>query len=344
MHIFQKGKTYYLDFYVDGQRKRESAGFSKKVAEVLAAKRIAEIAEGKYLDVRKSKKTKFAEFCNEYLEKYAKVNKRSWTRDRTSINVLRPFFGNRRLSQITPRLIEDYKIHREKSVCKATVNRELACLRRIFSIAMDWGKASDTPFKGKAVKFFKEEKFRLRFLTKEEIARLLISCEETPKAAHLKPIVVLALNTGMRKGEILNLTWDQIDFENRIITLTRTKTNEERHIPMNDSLISTLENIKNSYVRSDLVFGRTPEKPFLDVRRSFTAALKRASISNFRFHDLRHTFASHLVMGGVDLRTVMELLGHRDIKMTLKYAHLSPEHQLDSVEMLGKRIMPEEGN
>jgi len=169
-------------------------------------------------------------------------------------------------------------------------------------------------------------------LTKEEIKALYYACP-----GHLKPIIVVALNTGMRKGEILNLKWDDLDFRQKIIYLLNTKNNEKKEIPMNQVVFYTLFKVKK-HPESPYVFCNKDGKPYGSVKTAFRNALKKAGIKNFRFHDLRHTFASHLVMAGVDLNTVKELLGHKDIKMTLRYAHLSPDHKRRAVETLCNKM------
>lgn len=179
----------------------------------------------------------------------------------------------------------------------------------------------------------KENNKRVRYLEKEEISRLLANCSK-----HLKPIVVLALNTGMRKGEILNLKWQDIDYRRGIIHLLDTKNREKREIPLNEMAKTAL--IRTSkHPNSPYVFCNKNGKPFGEIRKSFFTALKKSDIINFKFHDLRHTFASHLVMSGIDLNTVRELLGHKSLKMTLRYAHLSPHYKRQAVDVLGKQMV-----
>jgi len=258
-----------------------------------------------------------------YLD-YSKTNKRSWTRDRTSIGSLKAFFNGKYLYEITPLLIERYKKKRIDEVSPATLNRELACLKHMFTKAIEWEKVDYNPVK--RVKLLREDNARLRYLTCDEVQRLYENC-----ADHLKPIVLAALYTGMRQGEILKLKWEDVDLEQKIIFVKNTKNNEVREIPLNNLLTSTLKNIK---FRSPYVFCDKDGRPYGSVRKSFENALKKAAIQDFCFHDLRHTFASHLVMSGVDLMTVKELLGHKTIKMTLRYAHLSPSHKRRAIESL----------
>ncbi len=142
---------------------------------------------------------------------------------------------------------------------------------------------------------------------------------------HLRPIVITAMNTGMRKSEILGLKWQEIDFGAKTITVHRTKNNEPRVIHINQTLYHELHQLPRR-LHTPYVFCHENGERYDEVKRSFKSACRKAGISDFRFHDLRHTFASHLVMNGFNLKTVQYLLGHKDIRMTLRYAHLSGEH------------------
>ncbi len=178
-----------------------------------------------------------------------------------------------------------------------------------------------------------ENNRRLRYLTREEADRLIKACYETPKCHHLAPIVITALQTGMRRGEILRLKWDNVDFKNGYIYVEDSKNKTSRLIPMSQTLRQTLSNLPR-HLSSPYVFWHDNGKPYDDIKHSFNKVLKRAGIKVFTFHDLRHTFASHLVMNGVDLMTVKELLGHKDIKMTMRYSHLSPDHKRVAVKRI----------
>ena len=165
-----------------------------------------------------------------------------------------------------------------------------------------------------------------------EIDRLLREC-----SGHLNPIVIVALNTGMRRGEILNLKWENVDTNQRLIYIMGSKSGEKREIPINNLLLELLKRLRRSS-KSDYVFSHKDGSPFGKVDKSFRSACKRAGIKDLRFHDLRHTFASHLVMSGVDLKTIQELLGHKSLEMTLRYAHLSPDHKRKAVDNLGEKM------
>jgi integrase len=154
-----------------------------------------------------------------------------------------------------------------------------------------------------------------------------------------------ALNTGMRKGEILNLNWDNVDLKHGFILLSQTKNGERREIPINGTLRETLSELfrgteeRPRRINVPYVFYDYPTgNRFQSIQKSFKSACNEAKIKDFRFHDLRHTFASHLVMAGVDLTTVRELLGHKTITMTLRYAHLAPSHKVKAVDLLDNSL------
>ncbi|TET62236.1 site-specific integrase, partial [Candidatus Aerophobetes bacterium] len=288
MGVFKKGENWYIDYYVQGRRKREKIGPSKVQAQVVLQKRKVQIAEGKFLDVQGHQKVKFEEMGKLFLENYSKPNKRSWRRDEEIVGHLVDFFKGKNLYEITPLDIEKYKRNRIEEVSPATVNRELSGLRNIYNRAIEWGMAEKNPVKG--VKFFREDEGRLRFLEKEEIRRLYDACP-----AYLKSIVALAVSTGMRKGEILSLKWLDVDFRRRIITILKTKGQKRREIPIGLG-ISRLLLRRRKYPDSPYIFCREDGRCIGSFRKAFESALKKAGIEDFTFHDLRHTFASHLVM------------------------------------------------
>ncbi|MFH1779506.1 MAG: site-specific integrase [Candidatus Omnitrophota bacterium] len=330
MGLFLKKGNWYIDYYACGKRKREKIGTSKTLAENVLRKRKLELAENKYLDIRREQKIKFEEFGETFLNLYSKPNKKSWKSDAFNLGALAKTFGGKYLYEITTQDVEEHKARRSKDVSPATTNRELATLKIMFNKAVEWGKLKENP--AKSVKFLREPKGRVRYLEREEIAKLLSNCSE-----RLKPIVIVALNTGMRRGEILNLKWRDVDFQRGIIYLLDTKNGERREVPMNDLVKKALIAVRK-HPDSPFIFCDKDGRPYGKVTKSFYTALKKAGIMNFRFHDLRHTYASQLVMAGIDINTTRELLGHKDIRMTLRYAHLSPDYKKQAVDILGKRM------
>jgi len=337
MSIYKKGQDYYIDYYAAGRRKREKVGTSKELAKTVLAKRRVQLAEGKFLDVRKQEKIKLEDFATTFINLHSKPNKKSWKSDEFNLKTILLFFKNKYLHDITAQDVEEYKAARSndvfgdnKKIQPATVNRELATIKTMFAKAIAWGKLQNNP--AKSVQFLREPEGRLRFLEKEEIVKLLAACSEK-----IKPVVVVALNTGMRRGEILGLKWHDCDFQREVISIFDTKNGEARKIPMNAQVKTALIRVRKN-PNSPYVFCDNDGKPYHDLRKSFFTALKKSDIINFHFHDLRHTFASQLVMSGVDLNTIRELMGHKDIRMTLRYSHLSPDHKKRAVDVLGRQM------
>jgi integrase len=169
----------------------------------------------------------------------------------------------------------------------------------------------------------------MRILTRDEIDRL-VSCANP----RLRPILIIALNTGMRKGKILHLSWGDVDFDNQFLFLKQTKSNRPRKIPMSGFVADVLRAIKRS---GEFVFVNPKTgRPLSDLQTGFKATCRKAGISDLRFHDLRHTAATYMVIGGIDLVTVKEILGHATIQMTMRYAHPTPENKRRAVEVLSE--------
>ena len=329
--IYKRGKIYWIR-YVDPMGKiiRESSkSGSKKEAEYLLASRRKDVMDGKLPEIKKIKSCIFSELSVDYLE-WAKRQK-AYKSKFNLVNHLIVKFGNYQLNSFDTRLLEK---HQSKLLlmgrCPATVNRHLATIKHMFTKAAQWELVDEGILKKiRKVKQLKENNKRLRYLSKEECKALIGACKP-----HLKPIVVAALNTGMRKEEILSLEWDKhIDLKHDFILLDVTKNGERREIPINSTLKETLQRLVRR-IDSPYVFVDNFGKRFKEVKRSFKSALKLSGIKDFRFHDLRHTFASHLVMARVDITTVRELLGHKTLTMTLRYAHLAPSHKAKAVEIL----------
>lgn len=237
---------------------------------------------------------------------------------------------------------------------KSTVDRDLTAIRAAFSRAMEWGLINSNSLA--KIKKFNPDNRIIRFLNEDEEGRLLKALDERetrirqerksgnqwridrgyetlPKFGaftdHLKPAVILSLHTGIRKGELFKLDWRYVDFKHLLLTVSAAtaKSDQTRHIPLSMTAIKTLEDWRMQTEGVGLVYPGKDGKPLQDLKTAWSKLLIDADIKSFRWHDMRHHFASKLVMRGVDLNTVRELLGHSDIKMTLRYAHLAPEHK-----------------
>jgi integrase len=350
MSVFLKEGNWWIDYYdADGRRHRKKIGPQKTLAVMAIKEAQVKRAKGE-LGYLEDKRILFKDFANNYV-KHIKVTLSPFTLARCLGIIdkrLVPEFGQFLLPKITRKHIEDYMNKRASAVSPATVNREMSRLRHIFSTAVRWRYIRESPCKG--IKEFKESSGRIRYLTPEELDRLLTACDSSCFAdnkrnktvsellkVYLKPIVLLSCHLGTRRSELINLTWRDIDFKQRHITLDHTKNGERRFLYMNDTVWGILKSLPVSIEGEGKVFaGITPNM----VTMAFRRAANRAGLTDVRFHDLRHTFASHLVMNGTNIRTVQTLLGHKDLRMTLRYSHLSPEHLQEAVTGLDKVLQP----
>jgi integrase len=324
MGLYKRGEIYWFTITHEGQRIQESLGTdNKKMAEKAYAKTLTDIVEGRYFEATRAKRSLFQEMTTKYLKDH------EHSRDQTSLKQLSPFFNGRTLFQITTRLVAEYREKRTAEKAKpATIYQELALLRRMFNVAIkEWQWLKINPVSSLSFSVGNRNA-RTRWLTPEE-QETLLSCATNP--AWLRPLLVTALYTGMRRGEMLALTWRDIDSKQRIIRIEQSKNGDRRSVPISETLQGTLDAIK---VRD--ISGKVFPIAVRSVRAAFDKALERAKIEDFHFHDLRHTFATRLVQNGVDLYKVKELLGHKTIAMTMRYAHHYPESLRSSVEVLDR--------
>ena len=329
--IYKRGNVYWIMYVgLDGRLIRESSKSDKfKPAETLLLKRRQGIREGKEPDVKQIRNCTFSELTGQYL-KWAE-RQRGFRSKKCYILQLNEKYRNLPLRRFSTMLVEQLQTERiQKGNMPATANRTLATLKHMFTKAVEWEMVEEEVLKKvRKAKLLEENNRRLRFLSKEECQALINACDK-----HLKPIVITALNTGMRKSEILNLTWEKVNLEKGFIFLDITKNGEKRAVPINQTLRACLKALPRRLDDKYLFYDVATGKAYQDVKKSFTSALRRAKILDFKFHDLRHTFASHLAMAGIDINTIRVLLGHKTMTMTLRYAHLSPNHNLEAVKVL----------
>jgi len=273
-------------------------------------------------------------------------------------------FYDLQLNDINAWLLEKWRTKKLKAGLKpATINRQITQLKGCMSRAVEWGVIENHDLS--KVKALPVDNSKVRYLDSMEEKRLkkalrdrdseikaqrdsanqfrkerkyeqLTNLNDYYFADHIEPVVLLAMNTGLRKGEILSLDWQQVDFDNRVLTVAhdKAKSGKTRHIPLNNIAFEALQNWQQNSGDKGYVFKAENETHIQDIKKGWEALLTRAEITDFRFHDLRHHFASKLVMASVDLNTVRELLGHKDLTMTLRYAHLAPEHKAAAVNLL----------
>jgi integrase len=329
MGIFKKNGAWYIDFYFGSRRRRERVGTSKGEAQNALSIRLAQIAQGRFELRPQMIAPTFEQFAQRYAE-FAQVNKRGFRNEKYRLGQLSQFFGKLKLSELTGWDGERLKTQLSRTRQPATVNRLLGNLKHMMTMAVEWKLISKNPFAG--TKLLPVPRFRERILTDEEQHRLLSACDQV-RAPYLRAMITVALNTGMRKGEIMSLRWGQVDLVNRLIQVSNGKTlQSDRRIPLNGATLAALSELDRKRT-SEFVFPsyRKSDAYFRDPKVGFMKAIRLAGIPHLRFHDLRHTFATRLVRAGVDLITVQHLLGHAKITMTARYAHSLADDKMAAV-------------
>lgn len=310
------------------------------------------------------------EFINDHYKPWIVEHRKNHvkTLDHIKRCFIKPF-GDKALMDITPALIDQWRTQRLKDGrAIETVNRESATFKAAISKAVLWGFIEKHPLE--KFKLLKSDRSgKVRFLSSEEEQNLReaalnreikIKAERTRAnqwriernyptytdlnqfvfADHMRAMILLSINTGLRRGELFSLEWGNVHFDQAILTIegSYAKSGRTRHIPLNTEALHTLKSWRAQTENNDLVFPSKDGKRFDTIKKSWKSICDEANIKNFRWHDLRHHFASRLVMAGVDLNTVRELLGHSDMAMTLRYAHLAPEHKANAVEKLVRHL------
>lgn len=366
MAIIKKGDNWFIDYRANGRRYREKVGATRKLAESVLAKRKLEIAEKRFLSIRKVSRETFREFSARYLE-WIQGRLRTAKDDRQRVTRLLKAFGSMQLAEIDIPAVEKYMAQRllepkqhhwrgraakamakrtpeaqeakinewtatkAKTVSKATINREVATIRKILNKAVEWKVITVNPLQG--LKLFDEREFiRKRYLKPHEIKLLLECC--TPA---VRNVVTFALYTGRRHGEILGMRWQEVDLDNGYIYFPRTKKKEPDQVAIPPRAREILVKLGEG-TRGEFVFmkERGGVGPLKYIRAQFMKALAKAGITDFRFHDLRHTAVSYMMMNGIDLKTIAELVGHTTAQMVdQRYGHLSPDHKRLATEIYG---------
>ncbi|GAD80625.1 site-specific integrase [Vibrio ezurae] len=274
-------------------------------------------------------------------------------------------FLSKDLDRITAWDVEKWKSERIKlGRAPATINYSINTLKGALSRAVEWDLIEAHNLT--KVKTLKNDNTRIRYLSEEEEDRLfeaifnrteLIRNKRISSNKHreirgeplypslsgvrfvdyVEPIILTAMHTGLRRGELLSLTWDDVYFSHQylVVKSSEAKSKKARTLPLNTTIMDVLKDWRKQHPFNHYVFTAGTDKPLTDIKKPWLRIVEKAGLSNFNFHDLRHHFASKLVMAGVDLNTVRELLGHADLNMTLRYAHLAPEHKAAAVNLIG---------
>jgi integrase len=348
----KNGTVYGIDYYAGGKKHREIVGpllgeAQEKLAEI---KKMAK--KGTVLSASEKRKITFEKLKEKYCE--LQKGKLSFeTSKKHFVNAVSEYFKGKRLFQITPLEIEEFKKQRKETPARGkktrsdvSVNRELEVLRHMLNKAIEWGMLDENPFtRFKDSIFFEERNDRVRFLEEDEIKKLL---DASPP--YLVNLIKGAIFTGLRKGDLFNLKWSDVNLERGFLNYREQKKREKLGFKyLNGDMIGLLMEIPKE--ESDYIFSGSDGKPLKDIKRSFHTALKKAGIKDFRWHDLRHTSASHLLMRGASMKAVQEHLGHTTIAMTQRYSHLSRDFQREEVNRLnglcgenGKKLVRNEAN
>jgi len=334
--IFKRGKTWYIDFHYKGRRVRESLNTSsKRVAELALSDTDVRIAK-ETLGLSSHRKIAFEDFAERFLQWYETQNSQRTFQDyRNLFNAtIVPYFKGRQMHEISAEAVEQYKSSRIERISPATINKELTALRHVFNKAIQWGYLLASPMAD--VERMKVSQKKVRFLTVEEIDIVLAAA-----SPFIRPILLTAIHTGLRRSELFRMEWSDVDFERGVITVTgkgkeHTKNYRDREVPMTSDVRECLQGMRR---RGNWVFCHKDGSRIADgVKHSIESIVRKTGVPRFTMHDLRHTFASHLVMDGVDLPTVKMLMGHQNIATTMIYAHLAPDHLRGAVARLGRRL------
>lgn len=326
---------WVCDFYYNGERIIKTLKFArtKKEAEQAEAVIMNQVFKQAYGFEAKPDKC-LEDFVVETFLPYSEANKKSFIHDVFICRVLVEKFKGKTLRQITPPLIESFKQEFLNTPSKrggnrspATVNNHLRVLSKIFSLAVDADLIASNPCR--KVKKFQPNNQRMRVLSKEEETDLMTALEDNEL---VRQIVMVALHTGMRRGEIFNLKWFDVDFNRGLIQVRESKSNKKRMIPMNATVKMLLGGLKR---KNEYIFPSPRTGGKLDnIKKGFRQAIKKAGIEDFRFHDLRHTAATRMADAGADAFTLMKILGHSDIRMTSRYTHATDAAIRRAVENL----------
>ena len=325
--ILYKDGKWWCRLFINGREKWYRAD-NKTQAKALYGRLKGDIREEKYFPEKfdKHKDITLRSCINQYLE--GSTN-RGIANERHYGRFWRLLMGKRFLTQITTedcRRVQKRLLEKER-LKPATINRRFAFLRHVLMLAVKDGKLNRNPVSG--LKFFSEP-IRTRYLSDKELQSL---------EKMMKPedwvLVAFAIETGLRRGEQFTLKWSQVSFETSNLTIPLPKGGKTRHVPLSDKAKSILGGM-DSFLKSSWVFPSPDDhlkhrSPVCFIARSFKPALRKAGITDVRWHDLRHTAASRRVMAGVDLYAVKHILGHEDIQTTMRYAHLSPDYLKEAV-------------
>jgi integrase len=331
--------TYWIRYADANRRERKEKAGRLKFAIDLYRKRKTEALEGRKIPQANRRDLRFDELAADYLE-FSRVRHTPQTYEKNiqrMAKLLKEFRG-RSAEQIGAQ--ELTRFLGKDDWAPATRNRYRALGSALYSLGIRHDKLELNPWR--KVRLWRENNSRVRFLEPREEKKLRASVRIHAPAN--EPEFDLALNTGLRRGEQWKLRWTDVDWTRKILTVTNSKNGESRHIPLNGAAVDALRKLRDVAADCPYVVNgpEDPAQRVSDNRRWFDICLRRSRVRDFHWHDLRHTFASRLVMGGTDIRTVQDLMGHKVIAMTVRYSHLSAPHKREAVGVLDKyKAQPE---
>ena len=337
MGLYRRGKIWHMLYTVDGVQKRESTHTrNKSLAQRAYAKVMTEVEEGRWFE-RKAKSKTLGELIEKYEEEYSKDGK-YYARDKSTFKHLLLFFGKDCKLGNIERTIGSYEKSRttgkkgEDPVKAPTVLKELGLFSSMFKYARTkWNWKMPNPVDEIQMPAPSEE--RVRYLLPHELKASLVALDEVP-TKWLKPMVIVDLNTGLRLTRLCELRWSEVDLSARIITIDGVLMKNKHYlgIPINDDAYKVLKELEKNRGASDRVFHDNGKPLYVrKVQRALAKALKIAKITDFHFHDQRHTFASFYRRSGIDVDTIGELLGNKDHRSALRYAHLNVDNLHEAV-------------
>ena len=328
MTVSKKNGKYYCRFQVNGERYNKACKNCKTIneARLFEAELIKEITKKQNDNVIIDQNVPLDKLMEHFLN-YSYLNKKSYKQDVYRSKIILKYFGKKRdINTIKAYDIEQFKGYLIQNICgKITANRYLENLSKMFNIAIENEWLNKNPIK-KNVKF-RLKNYTVRYLTQEEEKRLFKHLK-----GYLRYMVIIALNTGLREWNILNLKWENINIEFKTIEITENKGNKHLKIFMNKTLIDMFKSLPRM---SEYIFiNPSTNKPYVDIRKAWHKACKLAGIENLRFHDLRHTVCTRLIKKGVPLPTVQHIMGHSSIQTTMRYNHIESIDIKNAMEKL----------
>lgn len=364
LRVQPSGVKSYVIEYARGRRK--TIGRATVLTLEQARRKALEVLADPAAAVGPRRDMELREFLSKHYAPWVKANRKDGEATMKRLESCFGDYGTKRLTEMDALLVEKWRTGRLKAGrAPATVNRDITALKAALSKAVEWGvidshplekvKPAKVPDEGRVRYLDEAEEKRLRAAldAREEVIRaarrsgnewrkarnleLLPDLDAMPFADHIKPLVLLAMNTGLRRGELFNLKWTDVDLVRAQLTVRAAgaKSAKVRHVPLNREARNTLKGWQETTgTKIGYVFPGKGGGRLDNIKKAWGKVLEDAKLDDFHFHDLRHHFASRLVMAGADLYVVKELLGHATIAMTERYAHLAPEHKAAAVALL----------